>query len=95
MSFRRDTSNNYDALRNFLLAQAKRDDFVMTFDEIEELLDFALPRAAQRASWWEVDREPMMPQREAFIAAGFLATRSADGTSVRFKRKPKAPPRKY
>ena len=95
MSFRRETSNNYDALRDFLLAEKKRDDFVMTFDEIEDLLDFALPRAAHRASWWEVDREPPMPQRSAFIEAGFLATRNADGKSVRFKRRPKAPPRKY
>jgi hypothetical protein len=86
MSYRRETSNSYDALRDFLLAEKKRDDFVMTFDEIENLLDFALPRAAHRASWWETEREPPMPQREACIAAGFIATRCADGVSVRFQR---------
>jgi hypothetical protein len=89
MSFRRETSNNYDALRDFLLAEKKRDDFVMTFDEIEELLDFGLPRASQRASWWETEREPEMPQRTAVLEAGFIASRGIDGQSVRFKRKKK------
>jgi hypothetical protein len=86
MSYRRETSNSYDALRDFLLAEKKREDFVMTFEEIEDLLGFALPRAAQRASWWETEREPPMPQREACIEAGFIATRRADGASVRFQR---------
>ena len=27
-----------------------------------------------------------MPQREACLAAGYIATRQADGKSVRFKR---------
>ena len=86
MSFRRETSNNYDALRDFLLAEKKRDDFVLTFEEIEDIVGFALPRAAQRASWWETGREPPMPQRTACIEAGFIATRGADGASVRFQR---------
>ena len=92
MSIRRETSNNYDALRDFLLAEKKRDDFAMTFDEIEELLDFALPRASHRASWWETEREPEMPQRTAVLEAGFIASRGIDGQSVRFKRKKKPRP---
>jgi hypothetical protein len=45
-------------------------------------------RGAHRASWWETLRSPQekMPQREACRAGGYIATRLADGRSVRFKR---------
>jgi hypothetical protein len=58
------------------------------FEAIEEILDASLPRAAQRASWWETLRSPQerMPQREACLAAGYIATRLPDGKGVRFKR---------
>jgi hypothetical protein len=80
-------SSNYDALRDYLKAQT-RADFVLTFAEIEDLIDDALPRAAQRASWWDTARAPeeKMPQREACIAGGYIATRTADGKGVRFRR---------
>ena len=44
--------------------------------------------ASHRASWWETLRSPQekMPQREACLAGGYIATRLADGKSVRFKR---------
>ena len=79
--------NDYDALRDYLKKQT-RPEFVLRFDEIEEIIDAALPRAAQRASWWETLRSPQekMPQREACLAAGYIATRLADGNSVRFTR---------
>jgi hypothetical protein len=79
--------NDYDALREYL-AKQKLPEFVLSFDQIEEILDAALPRAAQRASWWETLRSPQekMPQREACLAGGYIATRQADGKSVRFKR---------
>ena len=83
--------NDYDALRDYLKRQ-KQTEFVLSFDEIEEIIGVALPRAAQRASWWDSLRSPdiQMPQREACLAAGFAATRMPDGKSVRF-RKLKAP----
>jgi len=61
---------------------------VLSFEEIEAILGRALPRAAQRASWWETLRSPQekMPQREACLAAGFIATRMPDAQSVRFAR---------
>jgi hypothetical protein len=73
--------NDYDALRDYLKKQT-RPEFVLRF------VDAALPRAAQRASWWETLRSPQekMPQREACLAGGYIATRLADGNSVRFKR---------
>lgn len=81
--------NDYDALRDYLKKQ-KLPEFVLSFEEIEAIIDAALPRAAQRASWWETLRSPQekMPQREACLAAGFIATRRPDGKGVRFKRMP-------
>jgi hypothetical protein len=79
--------NDYDPLRDYLKSQTAAE-FVLSFERIEEILDAALPRAAQRASWWETLRSPQekMPQREACIAGGYIATRLADGKAVRFKR---------
>jgi hypothetical protein len=79
--------NDYDALRDYLKKQ-KLPEFILSFDQIEEIIDAALPRASHRASWWETLRSPQekMPQREACLAGGYIATRLADGKSVRFKR---------
>ena len=79
--------NDYDALRDYLQKQT-RSEFVLSFEEIEAIIDASLPRAAQRASWWETLRSPQekMPQREACLAGGYIATRLADGKSVRFKK---------
>ena len=79
--------NDYEALRDYLKRQHLQE-FVLSFEQIEEILDAALPRAAQRASWWETLRSPQekMPQREACIEAGYIAARMPDGKSVRFTR---------
>jgi hypothetical protein len=79
--------NNYSPLRDYLKAQ-KLPEFTLSFEQIEAIIDAALPRAAQRASWWETLRSPQekMPQREACLQAGYIATRLADGKRVRFKR---------
>lgn len=79
--------NDYDPLRDYLKQQTLPE-FVLSFEKIEEIIDAALPRAAHRASWWETLRSPQekMPQREACLAGGYIATRLADGKSVRFKR---------
>ena len=81
--------NVYDPLRDYLRAQT-RAEFVLSFEQIEEIIDAALPRAAHRASWWETLRSPQekMPQREACLEAGYIATRQADGKSVKFKKMP-------
>ena len=79
--------NDYDALRDYLLRQ-KQAEFVLSFEQIEEIIGAALPRAANRASWWDSLRSPdiQMPQREACLEGGYIATRQADGKSVRFKK---------
>lgn len=80
--------NDYDALRDYLMKQKQQQELVLSFEQIEEIVGGALPRAAQRASWWDSLRSPQekMPQREACLAAGFVATRMPDGQSVRFAR---------
>jgi hypothetical protein len=82
--------NDYDALRDYLRKQHLAE-FVLTFEEIETIIDAALPRAAHRASWWDTLRSPQekMPQREACLDGGYIATRQADGKSVKFKKMPK------
>ena len=79
--------NDYDALRDYLKRQSLPE-FVLSYEQIEEIIDAALPRAAQRASWWDSLRSPQekMPQREACLDAGYVATRLPDGKSVRFRR---------
>src|SRR4051794_29872864 len=81
--------NDYDPLRDYLKKQTVPE-LVLSFEQIEEILDAALPRAAHRASWWETLRSPQekMPQREACLEAGYIATRQADGKSVKFKKVP-------
>lgn len=63
-------------------------EFTLSFEQIEELIGKALPRASHRASWWETERSPQeaMPQREACRSGGYTATRTADGNGVRFRR---------
>ena len=79
--------NDYEALRDYLRQQTLPE-FVLTFEQIEAIIDADLPRAAQRASWWDSLRSPQekMPQREACLEGGYIATRQADGKSVKFKR---------
>jgi hypothetical protein len=79
--------NDYDRLRDHLKSQ-KLSEFVLSFEQIEEIIGASLPRAAQRASWWETLRSPQekMPQREACLAAGYIATRQPVGNAVRFKK---------
>jgi hypothetical protein len=78
---------DYDALRDYLAKQTLGE-LVLSFEAIEDIIGHALPRAAGRASWWETLRSPQekMPQREACLAAGYLATRLPDGKSVRFRK---------
>ena len=79
--------NDYDALREYLRRQ-QLPEFVLSFEQVEEIIGAALPRAAHRASWWDSLRSPQerMPQREACLAGGYVATRQPDGKSVKFKR---------
>lgn len=79
--------SKFDPLRDHLKRQTATE-LVLSIDEIEQMLGFDLPRASQRASWWDSTRAPeeKMPQREACLDAGYTATRLPDGSGVRFRR---------
>ena len=79
--------NDYDALRDYLKKQSLPE-FVLSMEKLEEIIGGALPRASHRASWWDSLRSPQekMPQREACLAGGYVATRLPDGKGVRFRR---------
>jgi hypothetical protein len=78
--------NKYEPLYDYLIKQT-RADFILTFEEIEGILGFALPRSAQRAEWWD-DGTPEHPrlQAEAIRQAGYDSRRVAEGGRVRFRR---------
>jgi hypothetical protein len=80
------TANKFEPLRDYLKKQ-KQDDFVLSFEEIEEILGFALPRSADRAEWWD-DDTPHHPrlQRQAIREGGFDSRRLSEGGKVRFRR---------
>ena len=78
--------NKYDPLRDYLKKE-KRIDFILTFEEIEDILGFALPRSAQRAEWWD-DDSPQHPkaQRQAVRDGGYDSRRVSEGMKVRFRK---------
>lgn len=80
------TDSKFDPLRDYLKAQ-KVDELVLSYEEIEDILGFALPRAAYRAEWWfdDVPEHPKL-QRIAVRDAGFDARRLSEGNKVRFRR---------
>jgi hypothetical protein len=80
------TANKYDPLRDYLKKQ-KQHDFVLSFEEIEDILGFALPRSAQRAEWWD-DDTPQHPrlQRQAIRDGGYDSRRFGEGGKVRFRK---------
>ena len=78
--------NKYEPLYEFLM-QETRDDFILTYEEIEAIIGFGLPRAAQRAEWWD-DDTPEYPrdQAQAIHQAGYDSRRAPDGGKVRFRK---------
>jgi hypothetical protein len=78
------TMSKYDPLRDYLKNQDRRE-FILSFEEIEDILGFALPRSAHRAEWWD-DDSPQHPklQRQAVRDGGYSARRLSEGMKVRF-----------
>ena len=78
--------NKYEPLYEYLLRDT-RDDFILTYEEIEEIIGFALPRAAQRAEWWDDDTpENPRDQAQAIHQAGYDSRRAPEGGKVRFRK---------
>ena len=78
--------NKYEPLYEYLMRET-RDDFTLTYEEIEGILGFGLPRAAQRAEWWD-EAKPEHPreQSEAIRSTGYDSRRTPDGKAVRFRK---------
>jgi hypothetical protein len=78
--------NKFEPLYEFLMKET-RADFVMSYDEIEDILGFGLPRAADRAEWWDNDTpEHPRDQAQAIHQAGYDSRRNSEGGKVRFRR---------
>ena len=78
--------NKFEPLYEYLLKE-KRADFVLTFDEIEDILGFGLPRSAHRAEWWDDDTpEHPRDQAQAIHQAGYDSRRTVEGGRVRFRK---------
>ena len=52
-----------------------------------DLIGFGLPRASQRAEWWD-EAQPEHPreQSDAIRGAGYDSRRTPDGKAVRFRK---------
>jgi hypothetical protein len=63
----------YDPLRDYLMRQKLRE-FILTFDEIENIISAGLPRNAATPQWWaNIRGQHGHVQREAWRKAGFEA----------------------
>ena len=80
--------NKYEPLYDYLMKET-RADFILTFEEIEGILGFGLPRSAYRAEWWDDDTpEHPRDQAQAIHQAGYKSQRVPEGEKVRFRRLP-------
>ena len=78
--------DKYESLYEYLLKET-RTDFLLTYEEIETILGFDLPRSADRAEWWDEDTEEHpRPQSQAIRQAGYDSRRTPDGSKVRFRK---------
>lgn len=79
--------SKYDPLRDYLCTQTLRE-FVLSFKEIEEIIDDRLPTSAVRPQWWENATDPNTShiQCRAWRAAGYSAYLVAGSDKVRFEQ---------
>jgi len=82
--------SKYDPLRTFLENAAPgMPEMTLTFQQIETILDFALPPSArQHRAWWANPSTPRdHPYAQAWLAAGWkVDTVDQHGEWVRFRR---------
>jgi hypothetical protein len=67
------------------LAQETAEEWRPTFAEIEEVLGFPLPKAAQQAAWWSGGEKP---HHKAWTAHGWEVGGVDKGSGVHFRRAP-------
>jgi hypothetical protein len=63
----------YSALERYLQElPARQQGVVLTFQEVEAILNRKLPRSAYTyVKWWTVESRPRSPQKKAYIRAGW------------------------
>jgi hypothetical protein len=79
--------SKYDRLRDYLLLQ-KTSEFILSFNEIEEVLGSSLPASARQPQWWAnvTVRETSHVQRNAWRTAGYDAFLISGSRKVRFRK---------
>lgn len=76
----------YDPLTRYLRRQAP-DKIVLTFHEIETLLNSILPKRARQADWWANEpRNGAEVQTGAWLRAGYHAFAALDRERVTFQK---------
>ena len=81
-------AGNCAIIRCHAIRKAEAPEFVLSFEQIEEIIDAAL---AARGASGVVVGDPAQPAGKdaaarGCLAGGYIATRLADGKSVRFKK---------
>jgi hypothetical protein len=77
----------YGPLRDYLQKQTLQQ-IVLTFREIEKIIEAELPISADRPQWWEntTSKETSRVQREAWRAGSYDAFLLRGANKVRFER---------
>lgn len=77
----------YDPLQNYLRKQRK-DEFELSFAEMERKIGYMLPKSASEPAWWSCTKEPTdrQVQHKAWDTAGFKAALMTGADRVRFTR---------
>lgn len=77
----------YDPLHTYLRKQRK-DEFELSFAEMERKIGYMLPKSASDARWWATAKETVdrQVQHRAWDDAGFEAVLIAGADRVRFRR---------
>lgn len=77
----------YDGLRDYLRTQTLSE-IILSFPEIERIIESSLPKSAVRPQWWANEGNPSTShsQRKAWGDAGYDAFLISDARKVRFKK---------
>ena len=88
-AYKADEQRKYRALYEHL-KQENRDDFIMTFNEVEQILGFSLPISARKYNtFWANNRKGEHSYCKAWLDAGFETVETQKNTiehQVRFRR---------
>jgi hypothetical protein len=78
-------ARDYQPLTDFL-ASCEPDEVHLSFADIEQILGYALPRAAHGSLWWSNTQR--LAQGRAWLCAGWRVRQHVRGRAVTFTRQP-------